>query len=111
MLLSGAMRAKKVTPQNCAIRIVPTMPWRLAEVEPLEAYRLKVRFLDGTSGEVDMSHLIFSKRAGVFAALKDPDLFNQVHLEYGVATWPGEIDLAPDTMYEAIKKQHRWIID
>lgn len=46
-----------------------------------------------------------SDRAGVFAALKDQDLFNKAHLEYGVLTWPGEIDLAPDAMHAAIKQK------
>jgi hypothetical protein len=35
---------------------------------------------------------------------------NQAHLEYGVVTWPGEIDLAPDAMHDAVKKSGRWIL-
>jgi hypothetical protein len=45
-----------------------------------------------------MSNFIFSDEAGVFAALRDETLFAQVHLELGVVTWPGEIDIAPDAM-------------
>lgn len=60
--------------------------------------------MDGTQGEIDLSGLVRSPDAGVFAALMDQELFNQVYLEYGAITWPGEIDLAPDTMYEAVKK-------
>jgi hypothetical protein len=25
--------------------------------------------------------------------------------------WPGEIDLAPDAMYDEIKKQGRWVLE
>lgn len=57
-----------------------------------------------------MVKLITSDKAGVFAALKDQDLFNKAHLEYGVLTWPGEIDLAPDAMYDAIKHKGRWVL-
>jgi hypothetical protein len=81
------------------------------EVNALPNYRLSVRFTDGTRGEVDLSQLIKSENAGVFAELKDPCLFTKVYLEYGVVMWPGEIDLAPDAMYDAIKQKGKWILD
>jgi len=68
-----------------------------------------VKFMDGTEGEVDLSRLISSPDAGVFAALRDPLVFNQANLEHGVVTWPGGLDLAPDTMYDEIKKNGRWV--
>ena len=71
---------------------------------------LEVELNDGAHGLVEMSQLIMSERAGVFAALKDRDLFNQAHLEYGVLTWSGEIDLAPDAMHDAIKLNGRWVL-
>ncbi|TXG87789.1 MAG: DUF2442 domain-containing protein [Thermomicrobiales bacterium] len=80
------------------------MPWRVAAVEALPGFRLQVRFVDGTEGTVDLTAMIQSPDAGVFAALIDPSLFAQAHVEYGAVTWPGEIDLAPDAMYAEIKK-------
>jgi len=71
---------------------------------------LEVEFNDGAHGVVEMIQLIMSEHAGVFAALKDRDLFNQAHLEYGVLTWPGDIDLAPDSMHDAIKLKGRWVL-
>ena len=71
---------------------------------------LEVEFNDGTHGFIEMVKLIMSDKAGVFAALKDRDIFNKAHLEYGVLTWPGEIDLAPDAMHDAIKQKGRWIL-
>ena len=77
----------------------------------MTGYRLLVKFVDGTTGEVDLSRLVMSNNAGIFAALRDPTLFAQAYVEYGAVMWPGEIDLAPDAMYNAIKKQGRWVLE
>jgi len=82
-----------------------------AEVTALPRCQLRVRFIDGLEGLIDMSRLIFSNEAGVFACLRDPALFEQVHVELGVATWPGEIDLAPDAMYEEIRLHGKWVLE
>lgn len=95
--------AKQDSPLGLTPPIQPRMPWRVAAVEALPGFRLHVRFLDGTEGTVDLTALIHSPGAGVFAALADPLLFAQVRIEYGAVTWPGEIDLAPDAMYAEIK--------
>lgn len=80
------------------------MPWRVTAVKALPGWRLQVRFVDGTEGTVDLTALIHSPTAGVFAALVDPSLFNQVAVQHGAVTWPGEIDLAPDALYAEIAK-------
>jgi hypothetical protein len=104
------MRPTSITEKNTALGINCTSPWRLAKVTPLTNYRLEVEFIDGTHGFVEMSQRVKSGKAGVFAALKDVKLFNQVHIEYGVATWPGEIDLAPDSMHDEIKLHGKWVL-
>lgn len=86
------------------------MPWRVASVEPLPGYRLHVRFLDGTEGTVDLSRLVASADAGVFAALADEALFRQVAVVHGAVTWPGDLDLAPDAMHRAITQRGEWIV-
>lgn len=95
----------------CTPGVVPCAPWRVVEVNALPDYRLSVRFTDGTRGEVDLSRLIRSENAGVFTKLQDPGLFAKVYLEYGVVMWSGEIDLAPDAMYDAIKQNGKWILE
>jgi uncharacterized protein DUF2442 len=77
------------------------MYWDVVEVKPLEGIRLFVRFADGLTGEVRFKpeHL-----TGVFEPLKDPAFFKQVYLDHGAVAWPGQIDLAPDAMYQEIKK-------
>jgi hypothetical protein len=80
------------------------------KVKAMPNFQLEVEFIDGTTGFVEMINLITGDKAGVFSVLKDKELFNQVYLAYGVATWPGEIDLAPDTMHDAIKQKGCWIL-
>jgi hypothetical protein len=79
----------------------------VASVEALPGYRLRVRFLDGLEGVVDMSALIASPNAGVFAVLVDPDTFNRVFVRLGAVHWPGDLDIAPDAIYATIKASDR----
>jgi hypothetical protein len=104
------MRTKSDAKKNIASGIVCTAPWRLTKVTPLPNYELEVEFNDGAHGFVAMVKLIMSDKAGVFAALKDKEIFNKAYLEYGVLTWPGEIDLAPDAMHDAIRQKGRWVL-
>jgi hypothetical protein len=76
------------------------MYWDVVDVKPLEHLGLFVQFADGLTGEVRFSseHL-----TGVFEPLKDSAFFKQVYLDHGAVAWPGQIDLAPDAMYQDIK--------
>lgn len=76
------------------------MYWDVVEVKALDGLALFVRFADGLTGEVRFApeHL-----TGVFEALKNPAFFKQVYLDHGAVAWPGQIDLAPDAMYQEIK--------
>jgi Protein of unknown function (DUF2442) len=85
------------------------VPWHVTDVHPAGGYRLFVTFADGTHGEVDLSRLVASDNAGVFAQLRDPTIFARVSVAYGAVTWPNGIDLAPDAMYDEIKKESRWV--
>ena len=71
---------------------------RIIEAQPLEGYRLKVRFNDGLEGvySVDPEH-----RGGVFLNLRDPGVFNAVRVnpDFGCVEWPG-VDLCPTSMHE-----------
>jgi len=88
----------------------PRAPWRVAEVEALSGFRLRVRFNDGTAGTVAMAAFINSDAAGVFAALRDEKLFRQATVAVGAVTWPGELDLSPDAMHREIKQHGKWIV-
>jgi len=86
------------------------MPWRVVEVKALPDFRLHVRFVDGTEGVVDLTGLVHSPKAGVFAVLADSARFAEVFVEYGAVTWPGEIDLAPDGLYRGIKENGKFLL-
>jgi len=71
-------------------------------------FSLWVKFFDGTEGTVEMSALVHSPNAGVFAALADPARFAQARVELGAVTWPGDLDPAPDAMYAALRQHGVW---
>jgi len=81
--------------------------WSAVSVKPEDYLVLRVKFADGLEGRVRFktSHL-----TGVFKALTDKSYFNQVYINHGIVTWPGELDLAPDAMHSEIKKNGEWIL-
>jgi len=81
------------------------MNYDVIKVQPVEYLHLNVTFRDGLKGEVIFkeSHL-----KGVFEALKNPVVFSHVNCDHGFVEWPGEIDLAPDAMYDEVKKKGVW---
>ena len=63
-------------------------------------------FRDGTEGVVDMKTAIFSPTSGIFAALRDEALFGRVRVDAGAPVWPGEIDVAPDALYDGVRSSN-----
>lgn len=104
------MRTESNAQKKSTIGLKISAPWRVSQVVTLEDFSLNVTFVDGLTGRVSMKDLIFNQNAGVFAELRQPGVFNQVSIVYGVVTWPGEIDLAPDAMYDAINATGCWIL-
>jgi len=108
----GTMRAESNAGENSptalAAETARASPWRVVDVKALPGFRLEVAFADGLAGIVDMSAMVHSPNAGVFAALADLSLFARVTLQYGAVTWPGDLDLAPDAMHAAIQKHPVW---
>lgn len=105
------MRSQAGAKKNPAPRLKPKaqVDWEdVVEVEALPGLCLRVVFADGVTGKVHMSAMVRAKDAGVFAVLKNRALFEQVFIAHGAVTWPGELDLAPDAMYEEIKKSGEW---
>jgi|RhiMethySRZTD1v2_1073278.scaffolds.fasta_scaffold1368648_2 uncharacterized protein DUF2442 len=75
---------------------------RVIAVKVLPGYRLEVEFTDGTRGVVDCSGDLWGP---LFAPLRDPERFAEVEIdEFGAIRWPNGADLAPDAMYEEIKR-------
>ena len=63
----------------------------------LPGYKLRVEYADGVSGEVELSHLVGK---GIFAAWKDPAVFESVVIgDQGEIRWNDDIDLCSDAIY------------
>ena len=80
------------------------IPWEVKAAKPLPGYRLEVTFADGVHGVVDLSDV---PHKGVFALWGEPGYFEQVSVdsETGTVCWPSGADVAPDAMYEEVKRQ------
>jgi hypothetical protein len=98
-------RSPELTPP-----VRPAARWRVTSLEVLSGFRLRVRFHDGIQGTVELAQFLNSASAGVFAPLRDVNLFRQARLELGAVTWPGNLDLAPDAMHHAIREHGTWIV-
>ena len=103
------MRSIANTQANRASGISHAAPWSVTAVQPLAGFRLEVKFVDGTQGIVDMARFL-ARECGVFKPLRETSLFNQVHVDNGAVTWPGELDLAPDRMHEELSKTDVYVV-
>ena len=88
--------------------MVTTVNWEVVKVEVQSDTTLRVWFYDGLEGEVEFLSTAFR---GVFTGLKDPQAFRQARVRDGALTWPGELDLAPDAMHDAITRHGKWVLD
>jgi hypothetical protein len=70
---------------------------RIAEVEPLAGRIVRLTLTDGSVVDRDLSALLDG--VGVFHRISfDDDAFREVYVDYGTLVWPGEIDIAPETL-------------
>jgi hypothetical protein len=103
------MRDETDAQENSPARI-KNVPWVVTQVTVLPGYRLYVRFVDGTEGQVDMSAMVKQPDAGVFAELADPVAFSKAFNNDGHVAWPTGQDLAPDAMHDELARNGRWIL-
>jgi Protein of unknown function (DUF2442) len=68
----------------------------IAAVEPLEGRLVRLTLSDGTVVERDLTDLL---HGGVFEPIRTDDTaFRRVNVDYGTLVWPGEVDIAPETL-------------
>ena len=95
-------RATKVDPA-----IKHTVPWQVTGVTALPGARLRVTFLDDTSGEVEMGRfsgaLLWTVRCSRRSVIRLSSLRRRLFL----VRFSGQngADLAPDAMYDAIRER------
>lgn len=71
---------------------------RLKSVSPLENYRVRVAYEDGTTGVVDVQGLV---GRGVYQALAKDDVFRTVHRDdaHNSISWGDDIDISATCIY------------
>jgi hypothetical protein len=69
---------------------------RVRSAEPLEGRRLRLTLTNGAVVERDIQDLLWGP---VFDRLRSDDaLFRRVRARYGTVIWPGNLDIAPETL-------------
>ena len=66
-------------------------------VKPQHDFQLDLEFENGERRRFDMRPLLEIKPWNRIAKLP---LFELVRVDYGTVVWPGEIDIAPETLYD-----------
>jgi hypothetical protein len=69
----------------------------VVKVETKPDYRLLLEFENGEKRMFDMSPYMDKKP---FVQLKGTPLFAKASVDYGTVVWPGNIDIAPETLYD-----------
>ncbi|MFC1607559.1 DUF2442 domain-containing protein [Candidatus Latescibacterota bacterium] len=87
------------------------MYWDIIDMSYVDGYRLQISFKDGSNGVVDFSS--YADRGGVFSSFSDMDFFRRVFIDHGVLCWPGDVDIAPETIYSLAtgKPLPEWVED
>lgn len=67
------------------------------KVKPLPDYQLELEFENGECRRFDMRPLLELRPWNKIVSLS---VFEKARVEYGAVVWPGEIDVAPETLYD-----------
>jgi len=69
---------------------------RVIAVIPIEGHALLLRFNNGEQRRMDVDpYLAYA----VFERLREPAFFARAQADHGTVSWPGGIDLDPDSVY------------
>ncbi len=66
-------------------------------VEAVHDFGLVLTFKNGERRRFDMRPYLHYP---VFRRLENPSYFSLARIDYGTVTWPGDIDIAPETLYD-----------
>lgn len=69
----------------------------IVSVKPRKDYSLELEFENGERRLFDMRPLLSLKPWDRISKLQ---LFERARVDYGTVVWPGEIDIAPETLYD-----------
>lgn len=60
-------------------------------------FQLDLEFENGERRRFDMRPLLLMRP---WCRIATPNLFARARVDYGTVVWPGEIDIAPETLYD-----------
>ena len=69
----------------------------VVSVQTRPDFQLDLEFENGERRRFDMSSYLHYP---VFRRLENPGFFSLARVEYGTVVWPGNIDIAPETLYD-----------
>ena len=69
----------------------------IVKVVPQSDFLLDLTYENGEQRRFDMKPLLGMKP---WDRIKNQHLFELVRTEYGTVVWPGDIDIAPETLYD-----------
>jgi hypothetical protein len=69
----------------------------VTHVRPHDDFMLELEFDTGETRIFDARPYL---EKGVFTQLKDPAVFKQAYVAYDTVCWPGNLDIAPETLYD-----------
>lgn len=65
-------------------------------VTPHADFVLDLEYANGERRRFDVKPLLSMRP---WSRIASPAIFNRVRVDYGTVVWPGEIDIAPETLY------------
>ncbi len=74
---------------------------RVKSVEPLEKFRVRIRFQNGVQKVIDLEKFL---RGEIFAPIReDPRVFRSIKVVGGTIGWDNGADIDPDVLYYDLK--------
>lgn len=70
---------------------------KVTYVKPRDDYHLELEFSTGEMRIFDVRPYLDK---GVFKQLQEISRFKQAHVAFDTVCWPGDLDIAPETLYD-----------
>jgi hypothetical protein len=70
---------------------------RVSSVSADDGFELRLVFTNGEHRRFDMKPYL---HLPVFRPLENPNIFGLARVDYGTVVWPGDVDIAPETLYQ-----------